>query len=100
MKRFGTWLGKKRIIYRCEPGICQTCHLNKQCTPYGNLRTVTRLFDQRLVEEAKARIENPVGKVLIRQRKTRIEGLFALGKELHGLRRTRLMGRWKVQIQL
>jgi hypothetical protein len=51
-------------------------------------------------EEARGRIENPVGRELMRQRKTRIEGIFALGKELHGLRRTRLMGRWKVQIQL
>ena len=100
MKRFGTWLGKKRVFYRCEDGTCQSCPLNQQCTPYGNLRTVTRFFDQRLIEEAKARIENPFGKELIRQRKTRIEGIFALGKELHGLRRTRLMGRWKVQIQL
>ena len=100
MKRFGTWLGKKRVFYRCEDGACQSCPLNQQCTPYGNLRTVTRFFDQRLIEEAKARIENPVGKELIKQRKTRIEGIFALGKELHGLRRTRLMGRWKVQIQL
>jgi len=100
MKRFREWLGKKRVIYRCEPGTCQACPLNQQCTPYGNLRTVTRFFDQRLIEEAKARIENPLGRELIRQRKTRIEGIFALGKELHGLRRTRLMGRWKVQIQL
>jgi transposase len=100
MKRLREWLGKKRVIYRCEPGTCQTCQMHKECTPYGNLRTVTRFFDQRLIEEAKARIENPVGKELIRQRKTRIEGIFALGKELHGLRRTRLMGRWKVQIHL
>jgi hypothetical protein len=28
------------------------------------------------------------------------EGVFAWAKELHGLRRTRFMGRWKVQIQL
>jgi hypothetical protein len=100
MKRFATWPGKKRFAYRCESGTCQTCPLNKQCTPYGNSRSVTRFVDQRLVEEARERIGNLVGKELMRQRKTRIEGIFALGKELHGLRRTRLMGRWKVQIQL
>jgi transposase len=100
MKCFGISLGKKRVLYRCDPGICQVCQSHNQCTPPGNPRTVTRFFDQRLIEEAKERIESPVGKELIRQRKTRIEGIFALGKELHGLRRTRLMGRWKVQIQL
>ena len=91
---------EKRMIYRCEPGTCQACQLNKQCTPHGHSRTIMRFIDQRLIEEAKARLVNPAGKELMRQRKIRIEGIFALGKELHGLRRTRLMGRWKVQIQL
>jgi hypothetical protein len=100
MKRFATWPGKKRVGYRCEPGTCQSCQMNKRCTPYGNPRTVSRFMDQSLVEEARDRIENPVGRELMKQRKTRIDGIFALGKELHGLRRTRLMGRWKVQIQL
>ena len=100
MKRFGMCEGKKRVAYRCELGTCQACQLNKKCTPHGNPRSVTRFVDQRLIEEARRRIENPPGRELMRQRKTRIEGIFALGKELHGLRRTRLMGRWKVQIQL
>jgi IS5 family transposase len=100
MKRFGKCEGNKRIVYRCEPGICQACQMNKKCTRYGNSRMVTRFVEQRLIEEARMRIENPVGKELMRQRKTRIEGIFALGKELHGLRRTRLKGRWNVQIQL
>jgi transposase len=100
MKRVGMCEGKKRVVYRCEPGTCQACRLKGKCTPRGISRSVTRFVDQRLVEEAKERIENPLGKELMRQRKTRIEGIFALGKELHGLRRTRLMGRWKVQIQL
>ena len=91
---------EKRIIYRCEPGICQSCRLNKSCTPNGHPRTVTRFIDQKLIEEAKARLGNLAGKELMRQRKIRVEGIFALGKELHGLRRTRLMGMWKVQIQL
>jgi hypothetical protein len=100
MKRFAMCEGKKRIAYRCELGTCHACQLNKKCTPHGNVRSVTRFVDQRLIEEARERIENPVGRELMRQRKTRIEGIFALGKELHGLRRTRLMGRWKVQIQI
>jgi transposase len=100
MKPFGMCENKKRVVYRCEHGICQSCHLNKRCTPYGNSRKITRFVDQRLVEEARERLANPAGKELMRQRKIRIEGIFALGKELHGLRRTRLMGRWKVQIQL
>jgi transposase len=100
MKPFGMCDSKQRVAYRCEPGTCQGCHSREKCTPYGNHRSVTRFVDQRLVEEARERLQNPPGRELMRQRKTRIEGIFALGKELHGLRRTRLMGRWKVQIQL
>jgi transposase len=100
MKPFGMCDGKKRVAYRCEPGTCQACQLREKCTPYGNHRSVTRFVNQRLIEEARERLENPLGRELMRQRKTRIEGIFALGKELHGLRRTRLKGRWKVQIQL
>jgi len=100
MKPFGMCDGKKRVAYRCEPGTCQACQLREKCTPYGNHRSVTRFVDQRLIEEARERMQNPLGRELMKQRKTRIEGIFALGKELHGLRRTRLMGRWKVQIQL
>jgi hypothetical protein len=37
---------------------------------------------------------------ILRRDAVRVEGVFVLGKELHGLRRTRFMGRWKVQIQL
>jgi transposase len=100
MKPFGMCDGKKRVAYRCEPGTCQGCHLREKCTPCGNHRSVTRFVDQRLVEEARERLQNPPGRELMRRRKTRIEGIFALGKQLHGLRRTRLKGRWKVQIQL
>jgi hypothetical protein len=53
------------------------------------------------VDEAKERLSSPRGKGLLLQRKINAEGVFAWAKELHGLRRTRFMGRWKVQqIQL
>jgi transposase len=100
MKNAGLCQYNRRITYRCLPGTCQSCRLNKQCTKEGHSRIVTRFVNQRLVEEARERTGNPLGKELMRQRKTRVEGIFALGKELHGMRRTRLMGRWKVQIQL
>ena len=52
------------------------------------------------MEEAKERLSSPRGRELLLQRKVSAEGVFAWAKELHGLRRTRFMGRWKVQIQL
>ena len=100
MKRFAHRASTQRVSYRVTPGSCKGCRFKEQCTPAGQDRTISRFFDQQLVEEAKARLSSSTGEELLKQRKTRVEGVFALGKELHGLRRTRFMGRWKVQIQL
>jgi transposase len=100
MKRFAHRASTQRVSYRVTQGSCKGCRLKELCTPAGQDRTISRFFDQQLVEEAKARLSSSTGKELLKQRKTRAEGVFALAKELHGLRRTRFMGRWKVQIQL
>jgi hypothetical protein len=59
-----------------------------------------RLFDQKLVDEAKEMLSESIGCELLKQRKVMAEGVFYFGKELHGLRRTRFTCRWKVRIQL
>ena len=100
MKRFAHRTSTQRVSYRVTQGACKGCRFRELCTPAGQDRTISRFFDQQLVEEAKARLSSSAGGELLKQRKTRVEGVFALGKELHGLRRTRFMGRWKVQIQL
>jgi transposase len=100
MKRFAHRASTQRASYRVTRWVCQNCRFKQQCTPAGQDRTISRFFEQQLVEEAKARLSSSAGEELLKQRKTRVEGVFALGKELHGLRRTRFMGRWKVQIQL
>lgn len=100
MKRFAHRASTRRVSYRVAPGSCQGCRFKDQCTPAGKDRTISHFFDHHLVEEASIRLSSSIGEELLKQRKTRVEGIFALGKELHGLRRTRFMGRWKVQIQL
>lgn len=100
MKRFARRVSTRRISYRVAKGSCLGCQFREQCTPAGRDRTISRFFDQKLVEEAKERLRSSTGEELLKQRKVRAEGVFALAKELHGLRRTRFMGRWKVQIQL
>ena len=100
MKRFAHRASTRRVSYRVTQGACRGCRFREQRTPAGQERTISRFFDQQLVEEAKARLSSSTGEELLKQRKTRVEGVFALGKELHGLRRTRFIGRWKVQIQL
>jgi hypothetical protein len=45
-------------------------------------------------------LARPLGKRRLAERQIYIEGAFGLAKELHGLRRTRFKGRWRVQIQV
>jgi transposase len=100
MKRFAHRASTQRVSYRVTRGACKSCQFREQCTPTGQGRTISRFFDQKLADEAKERLSSPRGRELLLQRKVRAEVIFAWAKELHGLRRTRFMGRWKVQIQL
>jgi len=100
MKRFAHRASTRRVSYRVTQGACKDCQFKERCTPAGQDRTISRFFDQNLVDEAKERLSSPRGQELLLQRKVSAEGVFAWAKELHGLRRTRFMGRWKVQIQL
>ena len=100
MKRFAHRASTRRVSYRITPGACRGCQFKEQCTPTGQDRTISRFFDQHLVDEAKERLSSSRGQELLLQRRVSAEGVFAWAKELHGLRRTRFMGRWKVQIQL
>jgi len=100
MKPFTRRPSNQRISYRTDPGTCGDCQFKKQCKPSDRDRTVSRLFNQELVDSAKERVSSSGGRELLNQRKTRAEGVFGLAKELHGLRRTRFRGRRKFQIQL
>jgi hypothetical protein len=100
MKPYTSRPSTQRIGYQVEKGAYVDCQFRQQCTPSGHERTISRPFDQNLVDEAKERVSSPTGRQLLVQRKVSTEGVFALAKELHGLRRTRYKSRWKVQIQL
>lgn len=98
-----SWKIKNRIVYQVDKGTCRSCSLAAQCTRCNLAnrdRIATRFIHQDLITEAKDRLAQPEGAALFQKRKTRIEGIFALGKELHGLRRTRFKGKWKVQLQV
>jgi transposase len=90
----------QRVKYRAPKGSCAVCAFRKQCVPSGRERSIHRSWAQVFVEAAEERIASPGGKQRLVERKIRVEGAFALAKELHGLRRTRFRGRQRVQIQL
>jgi len=92
--------GQQRVLYQAPKGSCAACPFREQCTPSGSERTVGRSWGQEFVDATAALMASPLGKQRLAERKTYIEGTFGLGKELHGLRRTRFRGNWRVQIQL
>ena len=68
--------------------------------PSGRERTVGRSWGQDFVDRTVELLASPLGKQRLVERKIYAEGAFGLAKELHGLRRTRFKGRWRVQIQV
>ena len=100
LRRYANMPATRRVKYQAPKGSCAVCAFRKQCVPSGRERTFHRSWAQEFVEAAEERIASPVGKQQMVERKVRVEGAFALAKELHGLRRTRFRGRRRVQIQL
>jgi hypothetical protein len=100
MRRRSNARTKRRVRYQAPKGSCAVCPFHKQCVPSGRERSIHRSWAQGFVEAAEERVASRLGKQRMVERKVRVEGAFALAKELHGLRRTPFRGRRKVQIQL
>ena len=100
LRRVGRMEATHRVRYQAPAGVCQGCPFRPQCAPPGRPRSLHRQFVQDLIEAAGKRTASPLGKRRLRERQVRVEGIFALAKELHGLRRTRFRGTARVQIQL
>jgi hypothetical protein len=100
MRQFTRRDSTQRVGYRVEKETCRSCSFRERCSPSGGQRTISRFFDHELIDEAEERVASVLGRRLLHERQVRAEGAFALAKELHGLRRTRFVGRRKVQVQL
>ncbi|MDP3955004.1 MAG: IS1182 family transposase [bacterium] len=100
LRRYAQERGTQRVLYRAPKGSCPACPFREQCTPAGRERTVGRSWGQDFVDRTVELLASPLGKQRLVERKIYAEGAFGLAKELHGLRRTRFKGRWRVQIQV
>ena len=100
LRRYAQVRGTQRVQYRAPKDSCAACRFRGRCTPSGRERTIHRSWGQESVERTEALLASPLGKQRLIERKIYVEGAFGLGKELHGLRRTRFRGRRRVQIQL
>jgi transposase len=100
LRRYAQARDTQRVMYQAPKGSCAACHFREQCTPSGNERSLGRSWGQDFVDRTEELLASPLGKQRLIERKTYIEGVFGLAKELHGLRRTRFKGRWRVQVQV
>jgi hypothetical protein len=100
LRRYAQATDTQRVQYRAPKGSCAACSFREQCAPSGRERSIGRSWGQEFVERTEELLSSPLGKQRLIERKIYVEGAFGLGKELHGLRRTRFRGRHRVQIQL
>jgi transposase len=89
--------------YRVTGGHCHRCPLAETCLPKTHkkkrARRINRHLYQEALEETASKEKTEEFKEKLRQRMWRMEGIFAEGKNYHGLSRAKYRGRAKVQIQ-
>jgi len=100
LRRYSKVSGTNRTKYQAPKRACVACPYRVQCAPSAGERSLHRSWALELVEAAQERLASPLGEQRLAERQIYVEGAFGLGKELHGLRRTRFKGRRRVQIQV
>ena len=91
--------GEGVIVYRGDPATGNACPIKAGGTKSNRGRIVHRSFYADYLERVKSYHETPGYQTAMSKRKVWIEPLFAEAKDWHGLRRFRLRGLAKVNIE-
>jgi hypothetical protein len=86
-------------MYRTARRICQECLLKAQCTTSSYARIVTRSPHQAYLDRVRVYQSTPAYEKAQRKRSVWVEPMFGEAKMWHNLRRFRLRGLVKVNIQ-
>jgi len=89
----------REIRYRATPEVCNTCTVKARCTTSDRGREVSRHFEEAYLERVRAYHATEAYQKARRKRQVWVEPLFAEAKDWHGLRRFRLRGLTKVNIE-
>jgi IS5 family transposase len=89
----------KRRVYEAPVSACRACALKANCTTSQRGRRVGRGFDEAYLDQVRGYHETEAYAKAMRKRTVWVEPLFAEAKDWHGLRRFRLRGAEKVNIQ-
>ncbi len=88
-----------RRIYQAPAADCTGCALRERCTSSPRGRRVSRSLDEDALDRVRGHHATEAYAKAMRKRKVWVEPLFAEAKDWHGLRRFRLRGAEKVNIQ-
>jgi transposase len=89
----------EKVEYRAEATICNACAMKAACTPSEAGRAVHRSFHAEYLDRVRAYHETEAYAKAMRKRKVWIEPLFGEAKQWHGMRRFRLRGLMKVNME-
>ncbi len=90
---------RNQVVYKTEPGTCDSCSMRAQCTDNKSGRQVLRHRDERYVDRVKSYRGTFAYEKALRKRRVWVEPLFGEAKDWHGLRRFRLRRLEKVNIE-
>jgi transposase len=100
LKRKTKSYSQNRIFYRASKKDCMNCPQKSKCiSGKANARIVSH-YDSNCFSSAKNFYYSKYGRYLQKLRSTTIEGIMGQAKEYHGMRRAKLRGLDKVEIQL
>jgi transposase len=89
----------RKIKYRASPADCSVCPVRAECTTSAEARQVQRSFDEEYLDLVRAYHGTEPYQKAMRKRQVWVEPLFGEAKDWHGLRRFRLRGLWKVNVE-
>ncbi len=88
-----------RRISQATATDCSRCSLREQCTSSPRGRRISRSLDEPFLDRVREHHTTAAYAKAMRKRKVWVEPLFAEAKQWHGLRRFRLRGAEKVNLQ-
>ena len=90
---------RNQVLYKTEPGTCNSCSMRARCTDNKTGRQVLRHRDERYVDRVKSYRGTFAYEKALRKRRVWVEPLFGEAKDWHGLRTFRLRRLEKVNIE-
>jgi transposase len=99
LRRQGVKATEGVIVYRADPGVCNACPLQAQCTTSEQGRMVHRSLAADTLETVRGYQGTEPYRKALRKRQMWVEPLFAEAKQWHGLERLRVRGLMNANIQ-